>query len=216
MVSRFPRGIWRTSLVSSGTTVTILEPRSTRRILSSKGWAFPSDNVGKTKSHIVKYKTKRKAMENTNCWQNQFARHWVIMKIYGNCLYARFAYRACSVKSSLYLPLWFSYKYTALCESKLLTANTLCVHRRRYSLKQSENKGSNTVNSQLKARSLHPYKIAKSTSRRFLNLSIIFWELGTTGKMDICSAFVILYHCDFDTKQRDCGIKYSHIIRFLQ
>lgn len=137
MVSRFPRGIWRTSLVSSGTTVTILEPRSTRLILSSKGWAFPSDSVGKTKSHIVKHQTKQKSMENTNCLKNQFARHWEIMKSYGNCLYARFAYRACFVKSSLYLLLWFFYIYTALCGSKLLTANTLCEHRRRCSLKQS-------------------------------------------------------------------------------
>ena len=48
IVSRFPRGICSTSFVSSGTAVTILDPLSTRRILSSKGWAFPSESDGNT------------------------------------------------------------------------------------------------------------------------------------------------------------------------
>ena len=45
IVSRLPLGIWSTSFVSWGTTVTILDPRSTRRILSSNGWALPSDRL---------------------------------------------------------------------------------------------------------------------------------------------------------------------------
>ena len=49
MVSRFPRGICKIRVVASGTTCTIREPLSTRRTVSSKGWALPSDSVGRAK-----------------------------------------------------------------------------------------------------------------------------------------------------------------------
>lgn len=67
MVLRFFRGIWRISLVLFGIIVTILELRFIRRIFLLKGWVFLFDNVGKIKSYIVKYKIKRKVMENINC-----------------------------------------------------------------------------------------------------------------------------------------------------
>ena len=48
MVSRLPRGICITSLVSPGTTHTMRDPLSSRRTLSSNVCSFPSASPGKS------------------------------------------------------------------------------------------------------------------------------------------------------------------------
>lgn len=45
-------------------------------------------------------------------------------------------------------------------------------------------------------------KLQEAPLMDFLNLAIIFWELRTIKNMDKCSAFMILYSCDFTQYSR--------------
>ena len=59
MVSKLPLGIWRMSRVSWGTTVTIFDPLSTRRMLSSWTSGFSGDKGERAAYHLVKSAYRR-------------------------------------------------------------------------------------------------------------------------------------------------------------